>query len=147
MPTSTQSLRLCSNGSSMPSPTETPPASRRAAVDRLHRARAAAGDHREAGPRPARRRAATPAAYSGWSAGVRAEPNTDTAGRQLGQQAEALDELALDAQHPPRVGVHPVRRAARVEQPLVGGAGLDLRAPQQHRPALVLGSSVAAPRS
>ena len=51
-------------------------------------------------------------------------------GRQLGEQAEALDELALDAQHPPRVGVHPVRRAALVEQPLVRGAGLDLSAAQ-----------------
>ena len=43
-----------------------------------------------------------------------------TAARQLCEQAETLDELRLDAQHPPRVGVHPVGRAAGVEQPLVG---------------------------
>ena len=52
---------------------------------------------------------------------------------QLGQRAEALDELRLDAQHPPRVGVDPVARPARVEQPLVGGAGLDLVAAQRDR--------------
>ena len=45
---------------------------------------------------------------------------------QLREHPEALDELGLDAQHPPRVGVHPVGRAARVEQPLVGGAGAHL---------------------
>ena len=111
MPMSTQSLRRCSNGSSMPSPTETPPASRRAPVGRLHRARAAAGDHRVAGVGQRRaerdRRPRTP----GCPGGVRAEPKTDDRARQLGQQPEALDELGLDPQHPPRVGVHPVRRA------------------------------------
>ena len=45
---------------------------------------------------------------------------------ELGQRAEALDELGLDPQHAPRVGVHPVGRAAGVEQPLVGGAAVDL---------------------
>mgnify|MGYP000084181986 CR=1 FL=1 len=51
----------------------------------------------------------------------------------LGEGAEALDELRLDAQHAPRVGVHPVARAAGVEQPLVGGGRGDLGAPQRHR--------------
>ena len=48
-------------------------------------------------------------------------PNTRDRRAELGQRAEALDELRLDPQHPPRVGVHPVGRPARVEQPLVGG--------------------------
>jgi hypothetical protein len=48
--------------------------------------------------------------------GVRALPKTLTARGQLGEQAEALDELGLDAQHPPRVGVHPVGGPAGVEQ-------------------------------
>ena len=77
MPMSTQSLSRCSNGSSMPSPTETPPASRRAAVDRLHRARAAAGDHGVAGR--GQRRAERHARWRtrGRPPAVRAEPNTD----------------------------------------------------------------------
>ena len=59
-------------------------------------------------------------------------------GREFGEQPEPLDELALDPQHPPRVGVHPLARAARVQQPLVGRARADLAAAQQHRPLLVL---------
>ena len=58
-------------------------------------------------------------AYSKLSREVRAEPKIETAGTELGQQAEPLDELGLDPQHPPRVGVHPVRGPAPVEQPLV----------------------------
>ena len=50
---------------------------------------------------------------------------------ELGQRTEALDELGLDPEHPPRVGVHPVRRAARVQQPLVGGGPVDLVAAHQ----------------
>ena len=55
--------------------------------------------------------------------------------RQAGQRTEALDELGLDPQHPPRVGVHPVAGSAGVEQPLVGGAAglVALVAAQPHR--------------
>src|SRR5207245_10118608 len=49
--------------------------------------------------------------------------------RKFGELAESFDELALDAQHAPRVGVHPLGRSARVKQALIGGAALDLRAP------------------
>ena len=59
--------------------------------------------------------------YSGLSRLVRAEPKIDDGGTELGQQAEPLHELGLDPQHPPRVGVHPVGRAAPVQQPLVRG--------------------------
>ena len=53
----------------------------------------------------------------------RARRAEDRDGRaELGEGAEALDELRLDPQDAPRVGVHPVGRAAGVEQPLVGGA-------------------------
>ena len=53
-------------------------------------------------------------AYSGWSRGVRAEPKTLIGRAELGERTEALDELGLDAQHPPRVGVHPVASAPRL---------------------------------
>jgi hypothetical protein len=47
-------------------------------------------------------------------AGAGGAEHGDRAG-QFGEHAEALDELGLDAQHPPRVGVHPVGEATRVE--------------------------------
>ena len=77
---------------------------------------------------------------------MRAEPNTLIAGRQFGERAEALDELRLDAQHPPGVGVHPVGRAAGVQQPLVGGARLDLAPPAQHRAEPLLVRRLLLPR-
>ena len=111
----------------MPSPTETPPASPAPLLAASIDARAAAGDHREARARRARGRSAS-------ACGVRRVVGAGAGGAEdrdrrteLGERAEALDELALDPQHPPRVGVHPVAGAAGVEQPLVGGAGLDLR--------------------
>ncbi len=58
--------------------------------------------------------------------------------RHLRQQAETLDELALDAKHAPRVGVDPVGDAARVQQPLIGRGRLDLRAAKQDRAAAAL---------
>ena len=54
-------------------------------------------------------------------------------GRQFGQGAEALDELRLDAQNAPGVGVHPVRRGPLVQQPLIRRARLHLIPPAQHR--------------
>src|SRR5207245_784403 len=50
---------------------------------------------------------------------------------ELGQQAERLHELGLDPQHAPGVGVHPLGRAAPVEQPLVGGCRRYLLAAQR----------------
>ena len=55
------------------------------------------------------------------------------------EQPEALDELGLDPQHPPGVGMHPVAGPAPVEQPLVGG-GLRDEIAAQH------GWSLAADR-
>ena len=97
-----------------------------ALVGRLHHARAAAGDDREAGLGERRRRSPPPCAYAGSSALRAGGAEHRDRRTELGQRAEALDELALDPQHPPRVGVHPVGRAAGVQQPLVGGAGLHL---------------------
>ncbi len=73
---------------------------------------------------------------------MRAEPKTVTARRHLGQQPETFDELALNAQHPPGIGMHPVGRAAGVEQPLVGGGRLHLGSAQEHRTAAALGAGV-----
>src|SRR6185437_16429134 len=69
---------------------------------------------------------------------------------EFGQQAEALDELALDPQHPPRIGVQPAAGLLRVEQPLVGGHQvlLGLVPAQDHRSAVpLLGGAVAHPPS
>ncbi len=52
----------------------------------------------------------------------------------LGERTEAFDELALDPQYTPRIGVHPVGRAAAIEQPLVHRRRLaGERATQLHR--------------
>src|SRR6185437_6937286 len=64
---------------------------------------------------------------------------------EFGQQAEALDELALDPQHPPRVGVQPTAGLLGVQQPLVGGHQvlLGLMPTQDHRAAMpLLGGAV-----
>ena len=131
MPRSTQSLRPCSKGSSMPQPDREAARLRAALVGRLHRARATAGDDRETGLGQcgAQRLALGVLRVVARGPG-RAEDGDGT--RQLGQHAEALDELGLDPQHPPRVGVHPVARATRVEQPLVGGGGLVAAFAAQH---------------
>src|SRR5699024_3711267 len=41
--------------------------------------------------------------------------------RELGECAEPVDELALDPQYPPRVGVQPVRVLVPVQETLVRG--------------------------
>ena len=98
----------------MPSPTDTPPASQAPRLAASIDARAAAGDDGVAGLGQRRadlaRRGRTRA-----SSGVRAgrAEHADRAA-ELGQRAEALDELRLDPQHPPRVGVHPVASGPRV---------------------------------
>ena len=48
-------------------------------------------------------------------------------------------ELGLNAQHPPRVGVHPVAGPETVQQPLVGCGALHLAAAQDHRAAVAFG--------
>jgi hypothetical protein len=54
--------------------------------------------------------------------------------RQIGQQPEPFDELGLDAQHTPGIGVHPVRGPPIVEQTLVRGRGGDRLAAERDRP-------------
>jgi hypothetical protein len=55
----------------------------------------------------------------------RARGAEDRDGRTgLGERAEALDELRLDPQDAPWIGVDPVGQAAGVEEALVGGAAL-----------------------
>src|SRR3954447_478829 len=105
-------------------------------VGGLHRTRPAARDHREPGP------GQLAAQLLGQGVrrvlGRRARGAEHGDGRsQLGQGAEALDELRLDPQDAPRIGVHPVRRSARVEQPLVGGAAVDLVAALDDRALLL----------
>ncbi len=65
-------------------------------------------------------------------------PEHGDGGADLGEQAEALDELGLDAQHAPGVGVHPVGRSGAVQQPLVGGSGLGEAPAQDDRPPVPL---------
>src|SRR6185437_8759740 len=101
-----------------------------ALVGRLHDAGPTPGDHRVAGP-------GQRLADGLGNLVIRAVPlgpgaAEDRHGQaELGQQPETLDELSLDAQHPPRVGVHPVARAAAVQQPLIGG-GLGDEVAAQH---------------
>ena len=119
MPMSTQSFMPCSKGSSMPSPTDDAARLAGAPVGRLHRARAAAGDDREAGLRERGAELARRARTRAMSRGRARRAEDADRPAELGERAEAFDELGLDAQHAPRVGVDPVGRAARVEQPLV----------------------------
>ena len=70
---------------------------------------------------------------------------------KLGQQAEPLDELRLDPQHSPRVGVHPVARPAPVKQPLIGRGFRDVLSPQgggalPTQPATRLGVQAHGPK-
>ena len=135
-PRSTHGFRPCSNGSSMPSPTEKPPAS---AAPRLT-ASIAPGPPPVITANPALASAppslAAELVLGVVALGARRAEHRDRA-RDLGERAEPLDELGLDPQDAPRVGVHPVARAARVQQPLVGGAALVAAVAAQHDRALV----------
>ena len=110
-----------------------PPASPRALVGRLHRAGAAAGDHREAGldQRPAdpdarlvlrrvprRAGGAEDADRAGPSSASAPKPSTNSDWMRMTRHGSV---------------VHPVGVALGVQQPLVGGAGLHLVAAAQHR--------------
>ena len=144
MPTSTHSLSPDSKGSSMPRPTLTPPASLAPLLARLHRARAAAGDHREAGlDEPAaellRRRRTT-----GGRPVVRAEPNTAIAGPSSASAPKPSTNSAWIRSTRHGSVCTQSRRAAGVEQPLVGGAPVDLVAALDDR-ALELGLHDAPP--
>ena len=139
MPRSTYSLMPCSNGSSMPRPTETPPRLDGTLVGRLHDARAAAGDHRVSGPSECRAERNRRLVDADRRAGSGRMPKTLIAGPRFGQRPEALDELGLDPHDPPRVGVHPVGGTTAVQQSLVGRGHVDLGAAQRHRPAVLLG--------
>ena len=98
----------------------------------LHDAWPAAGDHRVAGlhqpcPHPLCHR------ILGVSArGSGAAEDTDR-GTHIGHGTEPLDELRLDAQHTPRVGVYPVACPAGIQQSLIGGGALRLPPAQDHR--------------
>lgn len=85
-----------------------------ASVGGLHDARPAARDDRV--PGPGQRRADPLREFVLLAVRLGARGTEDAHGvRQVGQQPETLDELRLDAQHSPGVGVHPVRgpRASR----------------------------------
>jgi hypothetical protein len=93
-----------------------------AAVGRLHRARSAAGDHGVA------RLSQLPADHPGQLVQIgslrrpgRAEDRDRPADRRQG--VEAVDELGLDAQHPPGVAVEELGRRAPREELLVLGRG------------------------
>ena len=68
-------------------------------------------------------------------AGLRRPRRAEDADRrtEFGEGAEALDELGLNAHHPPGVGVHPARVALAGEQALIGGGLLNLRLAANHR--------------
>ena len=138
MPRSTYALSPCSNGSSMLQPIDRPPASLapRLAASMMPGpppvmiAKPCLGERRP--PGVARRRS------SGSRRPMRAEPKMLTAGPTSGEGVEALDELAHDPQHAPRVGVlEVVGRSARAEKLLIlGAAGCGVRlAAHHHRSA------------
>ena len=129
---STYWLRPSSSGSSMPRPTETPAAPGRALVRGLHDARASAGDDRVPGLGQARGDLLSKLVFG---AGPQRPGGAEDRHRyaQLREQAEALDELGLDPHDPPGIGMHPVGRAALVEQPLVRRGRRDLLASQGGR--------------
>ncbi|CAO5250554.1 hypothetical protein FAGKG844_40214 [Frankia sp. AgKG'84/4] len=114
-----------------------------AAVDRLHRAWTAAGDDGEAGLGEAGTQASALRVDRVLGGDARRAEHGDRP-RQLREQPEALDELALDPQHPPRVAVHEPGRATGVKQPLVGGGTLDLAATGDDGPAELLRRRKAA---
>ena len=124
----------------MPRPTETPPASQAPLLAASIAPGPAAGDHREAGLDQLAAELLALGVRRVVGAGARRAEDADRRA-ELGERAEALDELRLDPQHAPRVGVHPVGRAARVEQPLVGGGPVDLRRARMHRRPLSFSAS------
>ena len=104
-----------------------------ALVRRLHDPRAAAGDHRVARlDQPGGDVVGQP--VLGRVPFGPGRPEDRHGHAELGQQAEPLDELSLDAHHPPGVGVHPVGVAAAIEQPLVGCGRRNLLIAQRHGP-------------
>src|SRR5580692_968362 len=102
-----------------------------ALVGRLHDPRAAAGDHRIAGLDQSGGDLVGQPVLGRVPFRPR-RPEDGHGHAELGQQAESLDELRLDAHHPPRVCVHPVGGAAAVEQPLVGCRRRNLLVAQRH---------------
>ncbi len=91
----------------------------RAPVDSFHRPRTTTSDHRIAGPDE---RGTEPFAQGVIGVVHRNTGRAEDRHRsgQLREQPEPLDELALDPQDPPRVGVDPVGRTTSVQQVLVG---------------------------
>ena len=97
-PTSTHELMPCSNGSSMPKPTETPPPSLAPLVRRLHDTRTASGDHGEALVGEPVREPFREVIVGIVAASAGAAEDADR-GAEFGEGAEALHELRLDAKH------------------------------------------------
>ena len=129
----------------MPKPTDTPPPCW-PLVRRLHDTRTASGDHGEALVGEPVREPFREVIVGIVAASAGAAEDAHR-GAEFGEGAEALHELRLDAKHPPRIGVHPVRRAAGVEQALVGRAAEHLIAPQRHRSQVPLERSVRIRRA
>ena len=91
-----------------------------AAVGGFHDPRAAAGDDRVAGLRPASARGRGPARSRVARLDARGPEDADRRA-DLGQRVEALDELGQDPQRAPRVGVEEVGTRRALEQRLVLG--------------------------
>src|SRR5690606_6150973 len=108
-----------------------------ALVGRLHGPGATPGDHREARLDQAAAQLDAGLVLPGVLGGARRAEDAD-GGRELGQGAEALDDLRRHAQHAPGVGVDPAAGGALVQQPLVGGARLHLVPPAEHRTETLL---------
>ena len=101
-------------------PTDSAAGLPRAAVGGLHQPRPAAGDDRVAGSARGTRRARARARRSGCSRGVRAEPNTVTAGPDVRERGEAARELARDVADALGVGgAHLRRLVAQPQQQLL----------------------------
>ena len=100
-------------------PIESPPASLRAAVGRLHHARPAAGDHRIAALGEASADLPRRDVVRGVLGDARGSEDRDGHAHAR-EHVEAVDELAHDAQHAPRIGVDEPRILLALEQALVG---------------------------
>ena len=133
MPMSTHSLSPASKGSSMPSPTRDAAGLAGALVGRLHRARPAAGDHGE----PGLDERAADLARLGVVRVVGRGPGRAEHARSPGPSSASAPKPSTNSAWIRSTRHGSVwtqsRRAARVEQPLVGGGLVDLLAPQRHR--------------
>ena len=121
-PRSTYSFMPCSNGSSMPSPTEAPPASHAPLLAASIAPGPAAGDDGVARLDQRRADLSADARSRGRPAWTRAEPKTLTAGPSSASAPKPSTNSLWIRMHAPRVACAASRSSPRpVEQPLVGG--------------------------